>query len=192
MMHAKSLLLPLNTALIIIDVQKGFDDSKWGKRNNFFAEKNIAKLLSKWRKKGKPVFHIKNDSTETNSPLQPHLPGNEIKDLVKPKKDEPVIIKNVNSAFIGTDLQKRLKQQHINTLVFVGLTTDHCVSTTIRMGRNLGFTCYVVSDATATFERKGFNGKQYAASKIHELALVSLHGEFATVIDTENLIALIY
>jgi len=183
--------LDQNTALVIIDVQKGFDEPKWGVRNNLFAEENIAKLLKAWRQAKRPIFHIKNDSTEPNSPLRPDLPGNEIKDIVKPKENEPLIIKYVNSAFIGTDLEKKLRENGIKTLVMVGLTTDHCVSTTARMASNLGFTVYVISDATATFDRKGFDEKHYSAEEMHKLALVSLQNEFATIVDTKSLIALL-
>ncbi len=40
-----------NNALIIIDVQKAFDDKKWGERNNLNAEENISKILTLWRRK---------------------------------------------------------------------------------------------------------------------------------------------
>lgn len=175
---------PNKPALIIIDIQKGFEDPKWGKRNNPQAEKNIAKLLAIWRNKNLPIFHIKNDSTEKNSPLRPELPGNAFKEIVTPMKNEPVLIKKVNSSFIGTNLEKRLKKQQIENIVVVGLTTDHCVSTTVRMADNLGFNVWIVSDATATFNRTGFNGKNYSAEHMHQLALVQLQDEFATVVDT--------
>lgn len=187
-MNKKIISLPKNTALLLIDVQKGFDDPKWGKRNNIFAEEHMALLLKTWRKRKWPIFHVKNDSVEPNSPLRPDKPGNAIKDIVKPKKQEPVIIKTVNSAFIGTDLKEQLDKKKIESIVIVGLTTDHCVSTTTRMSGNLGYTTYIVSDATATFERRGFNGIDYSPEQMHELALVSLQGEFATVVDTQSLI----
>lgn len=175
---------PENPALIIIDVQQGFDDPKWGKRNNPWAEQNIYRLLKLWRKTKLPVFHIKNDSTEPASPLRPELAGNLIKDIVKPLPDESVLIKTVNGAFIGTDLEKRLTLQKIKNVVIVGLTTDHCVSTTVRMADNLGFRVWVVSDATATFGKTGYNGKKYSAEHIHQLALVQLQDEFAEIVDT--------
>lgn len=120
--------------------------------------------------------------------MHPSKKGNEIKDLVKPKKNETLIIKHVNSAFIGTDLEEQLRKNRIETVVIVGLTTDHCVSTTARMAGNLGFSTYVVSDATATFDRKGPTGEYYSAQEMHDIALASLHNEFATILSTKDLL----
>lgn len=175
-----------NYALIIIDVQKGFDEPAWGKRNNLNAEKMIAKLLKKWREEKMPIFHIKHDSTDPTSALNPKKAGNAIKNIVKPLPNEPLIIKRVNSAFIHTDLEKKLLKKGISKIILTGLTTDHCISTTARMAANLGFKVAVVSDATATFDRNGYNGKHYSAKEIHETALVSLQDEFATIIDTKS------
>lgn len=180
--------LSQNTALIIIDVQKGFDESVWGERNNPQAEDNIAKLLDSWREHGRPVFHVQHMSTSPNSPLNPNHPGNAIKDALLPKAGEPLIQKNVNSAFIGTDLEQQLRKRGCNSLVIVGFTTPHCVSTTTRMAGNLGFETYLVSDATAAFELTGHNGRKYSAQEIHDVSLVTLRGEFATVVETTSLL----
>jgi nicotinamidase-related amidase len=172
-----------NTALLLIDVQNHFDDPAQGRRNDLNAEENMAILLNMWRKLNRPIIHIQHIS---NSSL-PHHPGRDIKEIVAPLLNEPVIIKNVNSAFIGTNLEKYLREFEIETLVIVGLTTDHCVSTTTRMARNLGFYPFIVSDATATFDRISFDGKLYRAEEIHNLALVSLSDEFATILDTNSI-----
>ena len=153
------------TALLIIDVQKGFDDPVWGKRNNPNAEANIALLLAAWRRQKLPVIHIRHCSVEPNSPLRPELPGNAFKDEVQPLPNEKQFKKSVNSAFIGTDLEKYLNQNDISSIVIVGLTTDHCISTSTRMAANFGFDVTLISDATATFERTGFDGAQYSADE---------------------------
>lgn len=176
-------------ALLLIDIQKGFEDvAYWGgHRNNPDAELQAGKLLHHWRQHGWPLFHIQHCSTTPSSPLVEGKAGNAFHDLVTPQKGEPVIKKNVNSAFIGTDLKQRLDDLHLTHLVIAGLTTDHCVSTTTRMASNYGYETFLVQDATATFNKTGVDGTVYPAELIHETALASLHQEFATVIKADEL-----
>jgi nicotinamidase-related amidase len=181
--------LPRSTALIVIDVQEGFDHPKWGPRNNPGAEANIARLLAAWRESDRPIFHIQHLSTTPGSPLQPGLPGVEIKEAAKPLWHEPVITKRVNSAFIGTDLEARLRQRGIQTVVICGLTTNHCVETTTRMAGNLGFVTHLAGDACATFDRMGPDGVTYTAEQIHAVSLANLHNEFATVRATDQILS---
>lgn len=175
------------SALILIDIQKGFDNIEYwgGQRNNPNAEENASELLALWRKHHLPIFHIKHHSTNPNSPLHETNEGNDFKDLVKPLPHESIIKKSVNSAFIGTDLKEQLDNLKIKKLVIVGLTTDHCVSTTTRMAGNLGFDTFLVSDATATFNKKGLEGQNFPAELIHATALASLNEEFSTVVATD-------
>ena len=94
----------------------------------------------------------------------------------------------MNSAFIDTSLEKDLRDRDIDTLVVVGLTTDHCISTSVRMSGNLGFRTYLVEDATATFDKVGHNGEKYSAEIIHNTAIASLKDEFATIVKTTDFI----
>ena len=173
-------------ALILIDIQKGFKNIEYwgGQRNNPDAELRANELLKLWRVNNLPIFHIQHCSSIPTSLLHETNAGNAFNNLVTPAKGEPIIKKNVNSAFIGTDLQAQLDKAEITTLVIVGLTTDHCVSTTTRMAGNLGYKTYLVADATATFNKKGIDGQHYPAELIHETALASLHKEFATIVTT--------
>jgi nicotinamidase-related amidase len=175
-------------ALLIIDVQLGFDDPKWGRRNNPNMEAHIVELLAAWRGAGRPVLHARHMSTEPGSPLRPGQRGNDFKIDAKPRPDEPVIEKRVNSCFIGTALDEHLRSTGIQSLVIAGLTTNHCVSTTARMAGNMGYGVCVVSDATATFDRRGPDGVLYPAEVVHAVALADLNGEFGAVRDTRTLI----
>ena len=180
--------LPDNAALIVIDVQEGFSHPRWGARNNPDAERNIGALLDAWRRTERPLFHVQHISRQPGSVFAPGAPGNAIKAIAAPRGDEPVIRKHENSAFIGTDLEARLRGNGITHLVIAGLTTDHCVSTTTRMAGNLGFVPFLVADATATFERTGPKGEHYTAQQMHDVNLASIHGEFATVVDTADVL----
>ena len=180
--------LPNSAALIVVDVQEALADRGTGERNNPQAEANIARLLTAWRSSGRPVRHVVHDSTEPNSQLRPGLPGNAIQAAAAPADGEPVYRKNVNSAFIGTTLENDLRRDGIDTLVIVGLTTNHCVSTTVRMAGNLGFATFVVSDATAAFDRKALDGSRRPAEQVHAGALSDLNEEFATVVNTSEVL----
>lgn len=179
-----------NTALIVIDVQQGFDDPKWGRRNNPNAESNISALINQWRAKKRPVIHVQHCSDEPTSPLSRNQPGVKFKPEALPIDEEQIFQKTVNSAFIGTNLESYLRENAISNIVIVGLTTDHCVSTTTRMAGNLGFNVLLVSDATATFDRQGPDGVLYKAEDIFAIHLASLDGEFCHVVPTSELIDL--
>lgn len=176
------------TALIIIDVQNGLDDPAYGRRNNPDAEDNMARLLTTWRAKGRPIYHVQHMSSRPDSPLRPKQSGNAIKYVVAPLDNEPVIQKTVNNAFVGTDLEDRLRNKGIDSLVIVGLTTNHCVSTTARMAGDLGFTTIVVADATAAHDSSGYDGTHYPAETVHAISLASLKDEFATILKTDQLL----
>src|SRR5262245_61075695 len=134
--------IPKNAVLLVVDVQKGFDEYNAGMRNNLDAEKKIEELIRIWRAEKRPLIHIQHCSTEPNSVFRPERPGNDFKPEGKPNPGETVLQKNVNSAFIGTPLEKLLREKDYKTVVIVGFSTPHCISTTTRMAGNLGFETY--------------------------------------------------
>jgi nicotinamidase-related amidase len=178
-----------NTALLLVDVQHGIDDPLRGPRNNPAAERRIADLLAAWRAAGRPVIHVQHLSLEPGSLLRDGLAGASFKPEATPLAAEPVFQKHTHSAFVGTDLEAHLRAHGIADLVVAGLTTDHCVSTTVRMARDLGFGVTVVADATATFGRRGPDDAEFSADLMHRTALASLRDEFATVRSAHEVLA---
>jgi len=174
-------------ALLLVDIQKGFGDINYwgGQRNNLNAELRSGALLELWRARGLPICHVQHCSTNLVSPLHESNAGNAFQDMVAPRAGEVVFRKQVNSAFIGTDLQAWLDRAGIRKLIIAGLTTDHCISTTARMAGNLGFETFIVADATATFNKTGADGQRYSAELIHDTALASLSHEFAQIVTSE-------
>jgi nicotinamidase-related amidase len=175
--------------LIVIDVQRAFDDPQWGERNNPQAEARIAEAIAAWRERGAPLIHVRHRSAEPGGTFIEGTGAFEFKPEAEPLDGEPVITKDVNSAFIGTDLERRLRAEGVTSVALVGLTTDHCCSTTARMAANLGFETWVLGDAMATFARRAPDGGLIGAEEMHRTALASLHEEFAEVLDTGDAIA---
>jgi len=182
-------LLNKNSALLLVDIQKAFLEKDYPGiiRNNEDAEFICGKILNKWRTLDLPVIHVRHSSTNPESKLHKSKPGFEFNDYVIPLKTEMVLTKKVNSAFIGTNLEDILFKRNINTLVIVGMTTNHCISTTVRMSGNLGFNTYLISDSTACYNTKAMNGEVIDCNTIYNATLASLQEEFATVIDSKEL-----
>ncbi|KAJ7830014.1 isochorismatase [Mycena olivaceomarginata] len=185
-------------ALIVVDVQNGFKLPPYAQLKIFPPLNpvigNIASIIQAFRAASFPVIHISHDSLEESSPLRKLCPeGYATMPEAAPVGDEIVFVKHVNSSFIGTGLEAHLRAAKIDTLVILGLTTSHCVSTTTRMAGNFGFTVFLPRDATAMFELPAAPGnsrsKRFDAETMHEVALAELHEEFATVVTTEEIIA---
>jgi nicotinamidase-related amidase len=174
--------MPLPT-LLVIDVQRAFDEPGWAERNNPEAEERVGALLAAWRDAGAPVVHVRHESDPSDGRFHRGTPGFEFKPEAEPLQGEPVVEKRTNSAFVNTGLEEHLRAVGAEKVVVAGLTTDHCCSTTARSASDLGFETWFVADATATHARAGFD-----AETIHATALASLDGEFAQIMSTTDAI----
>jgi len=179
---------PAGAALLVINAQQAIDHPSLGVRNNPDAEANIARLLSAWRASGRPIYHIRHDSTSATSPFRPGQPGHEFKTEAVPAPGEPVIGKRTNSAFVGTDLEARLRAAGHTTLMVTGVITNNCVEATVRMAGNLGFDTFLVEDAAFTFGRADWDGRLRSAAEVHAMSLANLDGEYCTVVRTEQVL----
>lgn len=174
----------------MIDVQHAFDEweAAGQRRNNQDAVAHIAQLLASFRTARAPIFHIGHEGTQPGSSFRPGSSGHDIKDEAQEMDGEPVIVKRVNSSFIGTDLQSWLRAAAIQTVVICGATTNHCIETNARMAGNLGFDAWLVRDATWTFDCVGPDGDIHSAEEIHAMTLANLHGEFARIVRTADVV----
>ncbi|MGY6024001.1 cysteine hydrolase family protein [Streptomyces spinosirectus] len=186
-----------NAALVVVDVQKGFEEAGfWGPRNNPEADDNIASLIDVWQSTGRPVVFVRHDSVKPESPLRPGYEGNDFKEYVQqrcgkgPEGAELFVTKTVNSAFYGTpDLDAWLKAEGISQVVVAGIQTNMCVETTARMGGNLGYDVVVAYDATYTFDLEGPFGWRRSADEVAQASAVSLHGGgFARVVTAKEVV----
>ncbi len=175
-------------ALIVVDMQCGFDDVRWGVRNNPDAETRGLRVLRQWRRLGRQVVVVRHDSTSPASPLRPGSDGNAFKAGFEPQPGDWLIGKQVHSAFIGTDLEARLRSAGIKSITIFGITTDQCVSTTTRMASNLGFAVTLVEDACACFGQTAPDGGTVGADQIHLAHITTLRTEFAHVTTTDAII----
>ena len=189
-MNAPRSTLELDTrsALIPIDVQCGFDLPPWPPRNNPSMEANALRVLDAWRRAGLPLIHVRHDSVMEGSVLAPGHPGNAHRPGFVPLEGEPLVTKSVNAAFIGTDLDLRLRRLNIDTVVLFGISTDMCVSTTARVAANLGYRTIVIGDACACFDLKDADGSVIPADAIQRAHLATLRAEFAQVVESDAVI----
>jgi nicotinamidase-related amidase len=179
---------PAGAVLLLIDLQQAIDHPDWGRRNNPDAERRIAALRSHWQAQGWQVWHVRHDSVEPHSHYRPGQPGHDFKPEAVPLPGEPVIAKQTNSAFIGTDLEERLRAGGHDALVIVGVITNNSVEATVRMAGNLGFDTWLIEDACFTFDRRDWNGTLRPAEDVHAMSLANLAGEYATIVTSADLL----
>ncbi len=177
------------TILLPVDMQQAFDGPSWPRRWNGAVDRNGQAILGAWRARGLPIIHVKHDSVAPGSTLAPGQPGNAFRPGFEPHDGEPVVAKSVNSAFIGTDLDLRLKRLGIRNVVVFGITTDMCVSTTVRTGANLGYGMILVEDACDCFDLPDGQGGTIPARTSHQVHVATLGFEFAKVVTTEEMLA---
>ena len=178
-----------HAVLLPIDMQRAFDDKPWPRRWNRQAEANGLALIDTWRRAGRPIIHVRHDSAAPGSTLAPGTPGNDFLPGYGPADGEPLVTKSVNSAFIGTDLDLRLRRLGIRRVVVFGITTDMCVSTTIRVGANFGYDMVLVEDACDCFDLPDSAGGTIPARASHAAHVATLRYEFARVVTTRELLA---
>ena len=173
--------------LISIDMQRAIDWPGRPRRGNPALDENGLRLLASWREKGLPIIHVRHDSIEPDSLFRPAHPGNAPRPGFEPQAGEALVAKSVSSAFIGTDLDLRLRRLGAKRVVCFGWSTDMCVSTTIRTGANMGWEMVMVADACDCIELPdAFGGGIIPATEIHRIHIATLAADFFRVVRTRD------
>ena len=177
-----------DSALILIDMQQGINHPRLGRRNNPQAEARMSELMSAWREAGRPVIHVRHFSTSPSSVFWPEQSGVEYQPAFVPQADERELSKQVPDAFCGSFLEMWLRSDGIRQMVIAGVVTNNSVESTARSGGNLGFEVIVAHDACFTFDQADFFGTPRSAEDVHAMSLANLHGEYATVLSTAQIL----
>jgi nicotinamidase-related amidase len=175
----------MTCALIVVDVQRGFADPSWGRRNNPRCEENVAALVARWQQAGEPIVLVRHDGQEPGSPLAPGQPGHDFQDVIPPEDQVDLVVsKQVHSAFHGTpDLAAWLREHGIDEVAICGIQTNMCCETTARVADDLGFGMTFVLDATHTFDLPGLSADELARATAATLA-----ADFGRVVETASLV----
>ncbi|MER2606607.1 MAG: cysteine hydrolase family protein [Siculibacillus sp.] len=174
--------------LLPIDMQVAIDLPGRPARANPRLDENGLRLLALWRAKGLPIVHVRHDSVEPTSWFRPGHPGNAPRPGFEPREGEGLVTKSVNSAFIGTDLDLRLRRLGAKRVVAFGWATDMCVSTTIRTGANMGWEMVMVADACDCCDLPDpIGGGIIPAEEIHRVHVATLAADFCRVVGVGEL-----
>lgn len=176
------------TALVVVDVQEGFNDPSWGPRNNAGAEENIRSLISAWRDQGWPLVYVRHDSTEALSKLNPDHTGNAFQEVVSGEPDL-LVVKSVHSAFYGEpDLHEWLQGNGISSVAICGIQTNVCCETTARMAGDLGYDLLFIIDAMYTFDIAPHDGQAIRARELSRATELMINAEFGQTLYTSELL----
>ncbi len=127
---------------------------------------------------------------QPDSVFWPEQSGVEFQARFLPQAGEQLIQKQVPDAFCATGLEASLREAGIEQLVIVGVATNNSVESTARTAGNLGFETWVVEDACFTFDKADYFGNAHSAEEVHAMSLGNLHGEYATVVSTAQILEL--
>lgn len=177
-----------SAVLLPIDMQRAFDAPPWPRRWNEKVDENGRALLGKWREAGWPIIHVRHDSVQQGSSLALGTEGNRFRLGFEPQAGEPLVTKSVNSAFIGTDLDLRLRRLGARKIVVFGISTDMCVSTTVRTGSNMGWDMVLVPDACDCFDLPDGQGGIIPAETVQAAHVATLGFEFCKLTSTAELL----
>jgi nicotinamidase-related amidase len=176
------------SALLVIDAQDSFKvGPRWARRNNPAFEKNVSALVEAYRAAHLPVvFFLHTDSDESFAEDSPSF---KLMDFLKPRKDEPVMVKNTRNCFTSTTLQPYLIEKGVRRVSITGIQMEQCCETTARIAADLGYAVDFVTEATMTFPIPNWDkpGEELGVDAIRERTEYTLRRRFARLTTVNQL-----
>lgn len=178
----------MSTALILVDIQNDyFPGGRMELVGMETAAANAARLLTHFREKQWPTFHIQHIAAGDRATFfLPDTAGAEIHGSIKPLSDEVVVTKHYPNSFRDTPLMRKLGTARVKRVVVCGAMSHMCIDATTRAAADLEFECVVIHDACATRDLE-FQGKPVPAEQVHGSFMAALGAAYASVIRTNEL-----
>lgn len=176
------------SALLVIDAQDSFKvGPRWAKRNNIGFEKNVTALVDAYRAAHLPVVYFLH--TDNDEAFGKDSPAFKLMDFLKPRKDEPVMVKNTRNCFTSTTLQPYLIEKGVRRVSITGIQTEQCCETTARIAADLGYAVDFVTEATMTFPIPNWDrpGEELGVDAIRERTEYALRRRFARITTVNQL-----
>jgi len=143
--------------LLVIDTQKAITNEKL--YNFKLFEKRVKELINKARNSEVEVVFVRHDDG-VGCELSKGNEGFEIYEGFKPRDDEIIFDKTVNSSFKDTGLIEYLKEKRENKIIVVGLQTEYCIDATIKAGFEHGFKMIVPENTNTTFDNQHMTAEE--------------------------------
>ena len=176
------------SALLVIDAQDSFKvGPRWARRNNPAFEKNVSALVEAYRAAHLPVlFFLHTDSDEAFARDSPSF---RLMDFLRPRPDEPVMVKNTRNCFTSTTLQPYLIEKGVRRVSITGIQMEQCCETTARIAADLGYAVDFVTEATMTFPIPNWDkpGEELGVDAIRERTEYALRRRFARITTVSQL-----
>ncbi|MBG1264601.1 cysteine hydrolase family protein [Nostoc commune] len=181
----------MKTALILIDIQVDyFPNGKWELFGMEAAAQNAGKLLTGFRERNLPLFHIQHIAKNPDAPFfVAGTHGAEIHESVQPRENEKVIQKEFPNSFLQTSLLDDLHHDGIEKVVICGAMSNMCIDATTRAASDFGFKCVVAHDACAAKELE-FLDHIIPAPEVHGSFMAGLALAYAKVVPTSEAMVL--
>jgi nicotinamidase-related amidase len=169
-----------NACLVLIDLQYEYLAGPIALPDARRAIANTSRLLARARDRGASIFHVAHKGRPGGLFDRTAERGAIVSELA-PLPGEAVIEKGLPNAFAGTDLQVQLAATGRKDIILAGLMTHMCVSSTARVGLDLGFRITVDANSCATRDLPDGRGGAISAATVHEVALAELSDRFAII-----------